>query len=73
MRLTTIWTMPAMTLRERLRRTADAMDMAIAWRLPKRVRYWAFVYAALDAAKPEQPNGLLFDDVHKRVRPGPRA
>jgi hypothetical protein len=72
-KLRTIWTMPAMTLRERLRRSADAVDMAIAWRLPKRVRYWAFVYTALDAAKPEMPSGMLFDDVHKRVRPTPRS
>jgi hypothetical protein len=72
-RLTTIWTMPAMSLRERLRRSADAIDMAIAWRLPKRVRYWAFVYAANDAAKPRVPTGMSFDEVHQRVRPTPRS
>lgn len=59
-----------MSLRERCRRTADWADLKIAARLPKRVRYWAFV---LDAAKPDMPSGLLFDDVHKRVGPGPRA
>ncbi len=73
MKLTTIWTMPAMSLRERMRRSADWADLTIAARLPKRVRYWAFVLAALDAAKPEMPSGMLFDDVHKRVRPTPRA
>lgn len=73
MKLTTIWTMPAMSLRERCRRTADWADLKIAARLPKRVRYWAFVLASLDAAKPDMPSGLLFDDVHKRVRPTPRA
>jgi hypothetical protein len=72
-KLTTIWTMPAMSLRERMRRSADWADLTIAARLPKRVRYWAFVLAALDAAKPEMPSGMLFDDVHKRVRPTPRA
>jgi hypothetical protein len=65
--------MPAMSLRERLRRTADAADMAIAARLPKRVRYWAFVLAALDATDGELPSGLQFDVVHQRVPGTPRS
>lgn len=40
MRFLTIWTIPAMTLPERLRRTRDWAAMKIASRLPKRVRYW---------------------------------
>lgn len=73
MKLRTIWTMPAMSLRERLRRTADAADLAIAARLPKRVRYWAFVLAALDATDNEVPHGMSFTTVHERIPVGPRS
>lgn len=73
MRLTTIWTMPAMTLRERLSRTADALDLAIAARLPRRVRYWAFVLASLDALGGEVPHGKTFEEVHKAVPGTPRT
>jgi len=40
MRFTTIWTIPAMTLRERLSRTRDWAAQEVAARLPKRIRYW---------------------------------
>lgn len=40
MHLKSIWTMPAMTLAERLRRTRDWSAMAIGARLPLRIRYW---------------------------------
>ena len=43
MRLTTIWTIPAMTLAERLRRTGDWAAAAIAHRLPRRLAYWSFI------------------------------
>lgn len=40
MKLRTIWTIPAMTTAERLRRSRDWAASATAARLPKRVRYW---------------------------------
>lgn len=40
MRLRTIWTIPAMSLGERLRRTQDWAAMEVGARLPLRVRYW---------------------------------
>lgn len=40
MRFRTIWTMPAMTLSERLRRTRDWAARAVAEKLPLRIRYW---------------------------------
>lgn len=40
MRFWTIWTMPAMSLRERLRRTREWAAMEVGAHLPKRVRYW---------------------------------
>lgn len=62
-----------MSLRERLRRTADATDLAIAARLPRRVRYWAFVLASLDAMGGEVPHGQTFEQVHQRVPGTPRT
>lgn len=70
MRLNTIWTLPAMSLTERARRTRDLVAMTIASKLPVRVRYWAFVLASLDAMGNEVPSGQTFDDVHKRVPAG---
>lgn len=43
MRLRAIWTIPAMTLAERLRRTRDWAAMAVAARLPLRIRYWVTI------------------------------
>ena len=40
MRFRTIWTAPAMTFRERLRRTRDWAAQEIGARLPVRIRYW---------------------------------
>lgn len=40
MRFWTIWTIPAMTLGERLSRTRDCLAMAIGRRLPLRIRFW---------------------------------
>lgn len=40
MKFWTIWTMPAMSLAERLRRTRDWLAMEIGARLPLRIRYW---------------------------------
>ncbi|WP_407316664.1 hypothetical protein UQW22_09960 [Isoptericola halotolerans] len=73
MRLATIWTIPAMTFGERIRRTVDLTAQAAAARLPKRVRYWAFVQvggAAItaDAVVTEQS----FMDVLARAEGGPR-
>ena len=73
MKFTTIWTTPAMTLAERFRRTGDWLAQVAAARLPKRVRYWAFIQAGAgaipaDAVVPDQ----LFVDVLKNVDGGPR-
>ena len=40
MRFKTIWSLPAMSLGERLRRTRDWAAQKIASSLPVRVRYW---------------------------------
>lgn len=43
MRLTTIWTLRGMSLRERLNRTGEAFVRAVAHRLPRRLAYWSFI------------------------------
>lgn len=43
MRLTTIWTIPAMSLMERLRRTRDWAAMTIGAKLPLRIRFWVTI------------------------------
>lgn len=73
MKLTTIWTIPAMTLAERLRRTADWAAFTLAARLPKRVRYWAFIQVGGKAIEPHEivPE-VKFTDVLARAEGGPR-
>ena len=44
MRLTTIWTIPAMSLRERLHRTWFEWALpGIAHRLPRKLAYWSYI------------------------------
>jgi hypothetical protein len=43
MRLTTIWTLPGLPLRERLNRTGEAFMRGLAHRLPRRLAYWSFI------------------------------
>lgn len=60
MRLTTIWTLPGMDLTERFRRTRDLAAMRVAWRLPRRVRYWVFATARIPSDV-VVPNATLTD------------
>jgi hypothetical protein len=43
MRFRTIWTIPATSFVERLRRTRDWVAMTIGARLPLRIRYWVTI------------------------------
>lgn len=43
MKLKTIWTIPAMTVRERMRRTGELAIQSLAHRLPRRLAYWSFI------------------------------
>ena len=45
MRFTTIWTIPAMSLRERFARTGELAIRWLAHRLPRRLAYWSFIDA----------------------------
>jgi len=58
MRLTTIWTLRGMTLRERLNRTGEAAIRSVAHHLPRRLAYWSFIdsgvrYMRSDEVVPE--------------------
>lgn len=54
MRFRTIWTIPAMSLRERLRRSRDWAAAAIAHRLPRRIAYWSFIDTGVRAIKNDE-------------------
>jgi hypothetical protein len=73
MRITTIWTLPAMSVGERIRRTADLAAQAAASKLPARVRYWAFIQVGSKAmpANAIVPD-VLFMDLLKNAEGGPR-
>ena len=73
MKLTTIWTIRAMSLGERLRRTADLAAMTAAAKLPARVRYWTFIQVG---SKAMSPNAIVpevrFMDLLKNAEGGPK-
>lgn len=56
MRLRSIWSLPSYPLAERLRRTRDWAAMAVAARLPLRVRFWVAVQqiAAASTVDPQK-------------------
>ena len=67
MRLKTIWTLPAMTLRERFRRTREWAAMEVAWKLPDRVLYWAAVRAAVRVEPNTDPSGVTVTQMMERI------
>lgn len=67
MRPSTIWTIPAMSLRERLRRTADWCDMTIAYHLPKRIKYWATIHLGAHVTTQVNPNLIVSDVTYIEV------
>lgn len=71
MRLRTIWTLPACTLTERLRRTRDWAAQEFGARLPVRVRYWVAMQAIGKATmtSPDVPATPLQDIIHNLEAP----
>lgn len=74
MRLTTIWTLPAATLREKTARTGDWAAQTIAQHLPARVRYWAAMQSITRATKdhPGHVMAIPLEDVLSGLDGGPR-
>lgn len=74
MKFTTIWTLPASTLRERLRRTRDWAARKVAAALPRRVRYWStmgdLVVATADV--PGEVPAIPLETILRRL-PAPRS
>lgn len=66
MRFLTIWSIPAMTLAERLRRTRDWAAIVIGRALPLRVRYWVAMIAIgqASATSPDVPATTLADIIN---------
>ena len=67
MRLRTIWTLPGMALRERWHRTGEWAAMAVAWRLPRRVLYWAAVRAACVAEPNLNPSDVTVTEMMEAI------
>lgn len=66
MKLTTIWTMPTLSLRERLSRTAEAAWRGAARRLPRRLAYWSLIDSGVrhmeaDEVVPEVPFTVILE------------
>jgi hypothetical protein len=73
MKFATIWTLPTLTLHERLSRTVDWAARTAAAKLPARVRYWTFIQVGSkampdNAIVPE----VLFMDLLKNAEGGPK-
>lgn len=54
MRLVTIWTLPAATLREKLSRTREWAWRSAAHRLPRRLAYWSFIDSGVRLIRPDE-------------------
>jgi hypothetical protein len=73
MRFTTIWTLPTLTLGERLYRTVDLAAMTAARHLPQRIRYWTYIQVGSEAMDPHQTvPDAKFMDLLKNVPGGPK-
>lgn len=73
MTLTTIWTIPAMSIGERCSRTVDWAAMKTAANLPARVRYWTFIQVGTKAMPDDAiiPS-VRFMDLLQNAEGGPK-
>lgn len=77
MKLSTIWTIPAVPLKERLHRTSEWAYLTVASHLPKRLRYWTLISVGAEVttstlAETPVPE-VLFMDVLDHAPGGPRS
>lgn len=54
MKISTVWTIPAMSLRERLSRTGEAFVRSLSHRLPRRLAYWSFIDTGVRHIRPNE-------------------
>lgn len=67
MRLRTIITLPGADLAEKKERLSEWAAQTIAWHLPKKVAYWAFIRMGVDGIGDDIPTDLSFMDVLDRL------
>ena len=73
MKLTTIWTLRGMSLKNRLRETGNRLALGTAARLPKRVKYWAFVLVGTKAMDDNDIVGdVRYVDLLERAEGAPK-
>lgn len=72
MKMATIWTLPSMTLAERMRRTRDALACSVAAHLPKRIQYLTYIHVGSRAMTPRDvvPE-VTFMQLLERAEGGP--
>ena len=54
MRLRTIWTLPDMSLPERIDRTQEWAWRTVAHRLPRRLAYWSLIDSGVRVMRPDE-------------------
>ena len=68
MKLTTIWTLPGLPLRERISRTQEWGWRTTAHHLPRRLAYWSFIDTGVRTMKPdEEVPAVTFMDLLSRA------
>lgn len=74
MKFWTIWTLPACTLSERLRRTRDWAAQKVAEALPRRVRYWSTIgdLVTATANEPGEVPAIPLETILRKI-PAPRS
>jgi len=72
MKITTIWTMPTLTMRERVSRTVEAAWRGAAHRLPRQLAYWSLIDSGVrhiesDEVVPDVPFMVILERSGREV------
>jgi hypothetical protein len=74
MKLKTIWTMPAMSLRERFGRTYDLVLIKLAHHLPASLKYRVFLDVGAANIRPDETvPSVYYFDILQRMEVGRRG
>lgn len=69
MRLATIWSIPAMSTMERLRRTREWANIKVAEMLPQRLKYWVTMLELAKATRESKEiPATPFDEILKNLQ-----
>ena len=73
MKLTTIWTLRGMRLRDGVKETGNSLALLTASHLPKRVKYWTFVLVGTKAMDDNEIVGdARYVDLLERAEGAPK-